>query len=426
LSYLILKNKPEKTDFEEKSQEFSMRLLFILTLYPNSINPHLASYNRQLIDAISKKIEVRVIAPVLWFPGIKPEPDGKLPPFREKIGDVVVTHPRIFYTPGLFVYYHWQMYRWSLRKHFLTVLNEFQPDAILIGFLYPDASAVVPLCREVGIPYALRVNGSDFRIRVKQTKFRNIIMKLLTQAPLVFCPGEVLRYDIIQSGVPEEKVIAFRNGVDRSLFRFRTRQEAIREFAERRWRPPSLGDERYVLFAGNLQKVKGADRLILAWRDIWSRHRGVQLVLIGDGPERRRLERMARSISCDPPISFMGVLPHDIIALWLNLADCLCVPSRSEGMPNIVLESLASGTPVIATDVGEIPFVVKEGINGYVVQTRNFDENNIVTELARRIESALWQNWNKQFISEHSCIDSWDEAGMLIIENIKRLLNGKT
>lgn len=399
-----------------------MRLLFISSLYPNSIRQESATYNRQLVRALSEKIEVSVIAPVLWFPRIKPEPDGKLPPFCEKIDGILVTHPRIFYTPGIFGRHHWKMYRSCLQKHFHKVVNEFKPDAVLIGFLYPDASAVVPLCNELRIPYALRVNGSDFRIRTKQAGFRSIIVELLQQAPLIFCPGEALSRDIVQSGIHEGKVIAFRNGVDSHLFRFRTYTDAMEEFLMKKWPPPYLTKEQYVLFVGNLQKVKGADRLILAWRDICQKHPSAKVLLIGDGPERKRLERMARSVSGDVLPIFLGVLPHEIIGLWMNIADCICVPSRSEGMPNVVVEALASGTPVVATDVGEIPFMIKDGINGYIIRTKNVNERDIVTELAVQLERALMQDWDRRFIAEHSGICTWDDAATTIVEGMKKLL----
>lgn len=399
-----------------------MRLLFVSSLYPNSIRRESATYNRQLVFALSEKVDVSVIAPVLWFPGVKPEPDGKLPPFREEIDGVLVTHPRVFYTPGIFLRYHWQMYRSCLRKHFYAVVNEFKPDAVLIGFLYPDASAVVPLCNELRIPYALRVNGSDFRIRTKQAGFRSIIVELLQQAPLIFCPGEALRRDIVQSGIHNGKVIAFRNGVDPRLFRFRTDSDAMKEFLRKKWCLPYFERKQYVLFVGNLQKVKGADRLILSWREICQRYPYAKLLLIGDGPERKRLERMACSISGDVQPLFLGILPHEIIGLWMNIADCICVPSRSEGMPNVIVESLASGTPVVATDVGEIPFMIKDGINGYIIRTKNVSEKDIVTELAVQLERALVQNWDRRFIAEHSGVCTWDEAATIIVEGMKKLL----
>jgi glycosyltransferase involved in cell wall biosynthesis len=107
-----------------------------------------------------------------------------------------------------------------------------------------------------------------------------------------------------------------------------------------------------VLFVGNLVAVKGPDVLLDAWARVPAPPGGRALAIIGAGPWRSRLERQARRLGIADTVTFLGARPHAEVALWMNAADVLCLPSRNEGMPNVVLEALASGLPVAATDVG--------------------------------------------------------------------------
>ena len=108
------------------------------------------------------------------------------------------------------------------------------------------------------------------------------------------------------------------------------------------------GAENVVLCVGNQVPVKGVDVLIDAWEQVRSRCPGARLCLVGDGPLRGRLERTCRARGYGSSVVFVGGRPHDEVPLWMNAADCLCLPSRSEGMPNVVLEALASGLPAVA------------------------------------------------------------------------------
>ena len=120
--------------------------------------------------------------------------------------------------------------------------------------------------------------------------------------------------------------------------------------------------EKVVLFVGNLVPVKGPDRLLAAMRRVVNGDSlivnggepSAKLILLGDGPMRNRLMRQARQLGIAEHVCFLGSRSHDEVALWMNAADCLCLPSRSEGMPNVVVEALASGLPVAATDVGNV------------------------------------------------------------------------
>ena len=373
-----------------------MRILFISSLYPNPRQPYANAHNRQLIAALAGHAEVRVIAPVPWFlrGGI---------PLRIVHNGIEVLHPAYWYTPRVLRHLHWKMYRASVVHVFLKTLKQWQPDHVILGFAYPDAAALAGSCRQTNVPYSVRVNGSDVLQRIKQPRFRRIVTQTLHEAPLVFCPGESLRHAIIEacatdveagsSAAASRRIIAFRNGFDSALF-YPLEQSHSNE------------GPRTILFVGNLQPVKGADLLIPAFAQAFSdadkNKESVRLVIIGDGRLRGMLQWQAKQMRVTERVEFRGPQPHAAVAEAMRHAACLCIPSRSEGMPNVVIEALACGLPVagsaaalaafsvdkkqppdglyIASDIIELPEALRAATNSSIMRT----------EIARSVSGYTW------------------------------------
>ena len=89
---------------------------------------------------------------------------------------------------------------------------------IIVGFAYPDAVAMVPVCRALRLDFSIFVLGSDFRVRVNQPKFKKMVMKTLMETPGIFCPGQALRADMIAAGLDATRIHSFNNGVDTTIF----------------------------------------------------------------------------------------------------------------------------------------------------------------------------------------------------------------
>ena len=194
---------------------------------------------------------------------------------------------------------------------------------------------------------------------------------------------------------------------------------------------------RSVLFVGNLVGVKGVDRLLRAWAGL-----GVEakLVLIGDGPLRGSLEHLAADLGIADSVEFLGRIPHAEIADWMRRSHCLCLCSLSEGMPNVVVEALSCGCPVVATDVGEVPFLIEDGVNGYrVAHKRNHGstqigtdereevsrrgaesaEEEIVEELRERLRETLSRDWDREAIAARMADYTWEKAARIVTEGIE-------
>jgi len=250
-------------------------------------------------------------------------------------------------------------------------------DVVYASWLYPDGAALAIALRGAG-PLWLMVLGSD-TFHLEYGPRCRAILAAAERAQGVVCVCRTLAERMIDAGAAKDKVHVVPNGVDTETFHPVPRSEAfgrLRQsevFSGRRIDASSP----LVLFIGNLVHVKGPDIMLRAWAGLMDAgtfappHSDTPvLVFIGDGPRRSELERMVAGLGVADSVCFAGARPHGELPLWLNAAAGLCLTSRSEGMPNVVLEALAVGLPVVATDVGacremlsacETSWVVPEG-----------------------------------------------------------------
>lgn len=404
-----------------------MNLLFISNLFPSSKQPTRGLYNLYLLEAFRNKGHlVEVINPIAYCPGIDDFfRKTILPPKVETFNELPVTHPTFFYTPGVLIEKHYWFYRLAIAKAMKTELKSLKernahsapPMHVMLGFIYPDAVALAPVCQKFGLDYSIRVNGSDFRLRRTQPKFRSQIIKCLHEAPKIFCPGYRLKEDMVGEGIDEAKIHPFNNGVDPSTFYFSSNGMQVNKQDSRR------SQEKTILFVGNLVDVKKVDRLLKAFAQMVKDQQKLKdstfrfelrLDIVGNGPLRNKLSILAQTLGIERQVNFPGRELPQQIATRMRKADCLCLCSTSEGMPNVVVEALACGCPVVATDVGEVPYLIEDGINGYAIPTNGVSETKIIEELSLALDKALSQEWNRQSIAERMQPYTWSTAAKVI------------
>ena len=130
---------------------------------------------------------------------------------------------------------------------------------------------------------------------------------------------------------------------------------------------------------------------------------------------RKALEQQAERLGIADSVVFLGTRPHEEIALWMNAAECLCLPSRSEGMPNVVLEALASDLPVVTTDAGACPEMLKEEPDSIVVPLS--DETSLPARLAEALKDVLEQG-RVQKIEKQESVRTWNDVASEILKRI--------
>lgn len=226
-------------------------------------------------------------------------------------------------------------------------------DAVYAAWLYPDGVAAADFASGIGVPAWIMVQGSD-TWHLNHSVRRRAILRACEQARGIVCVSQGLADRLVRAGITLKKIHVVPNGVDTEMFRPRPRREARRSLTQRTG-VIFPDDMQMALFVGNLVPVKGADLLLDAWAQIGTgalEAHPRRLFIVGDGPMRRGLERRTGALGIEDRVQFLGRRPHEEIPLWMNAADCLCLTSRDEGMPNVVLEALACGLPVAAADVG--------------------------------------------------------------------------
>jgi glycosyltransferase involved in cell wall biosynthesis len=154
--------------------------------------------------------------------------------------------------------------------------------------------------------------------------------------------------------------VVVRNGIDLERFAPRSRREA-------RAALDLPLDGELLLYVGRLAREKGPDLFVEAVAPLAARRPHLQVALVGDGPLEAVLRRRAGALGLADRCRFAGRQPQAAVARWLNAASLLVIPSRAEGVPNVLLESLASGTPVVATRVGGVAEALEDGVAGRLV-----------------------------------------------------------
>lgn len=315
-----------------------MRVLLVTGVMPTPFRPTKGTFNAALVAGLrAAGDDVRVVAPVPWTdrlritPGAKPDPTAR--------------YPIWFYPPRLAHAGHHRWMQLTILPAVRRITRAWRPDIVLGYWAHPDGTVAMAAARALRVPGVLLVGGSDIQLLTAEPARRAIILETLLGADRVLAVGAPLRERVIALGVPAERVGIFQRGVDAAQFHPGSPAEARDRVGLPRDRP-------IALWVGRMVPVKGLDVLFDAWPEVRSGGGRPLLVLIGDGEEREQLERRARSM--DAEVRFVGSVAHEALADWYRAADVVVLPSRSEGIPNVLLEGLACGTPFVASDVGGV------------------------------------------------------------------------
>lgn len=319
-----------------------MRIVFVSLTYPTPWQPTAGSFNRAMVEALARDHQVIVVAPVPWTQRLR---KPQQPVSAASAGGIEVHHPTYFYPPGM-LRTHYGRFLWaSCRKTLLRVAASFSPDAYLGYWTHPDGDAALRIARRTGRPCTVIAGGSDVLVLGRQYARRREMRRVLQSADAVLTVGDSLRKSVVDLGVPSERVFSFRRGVDATLFN-------PGESGAARARLGLAADVKAVLWVGRMVPVKGLDVLLDAWSQLADG--AARLWLVGAGPLEPSLRRRADRLCLGARVTFAGARPQSSLQDWYRAADLTVLPSLSEGMPNVLLESLACGRPFVASDVGGV------------------------------------------------------------------------
>jgi len=344
-----------------------MRILAVTNLYPNPFQPNRATFNRQQFCAVARTCPMAVISPVAWTDEVSARLHGgqKMPKGRRiECDGITVDHPCYVFPPKLGRAWYGQMFRRSIRRAFDRALVEFRPDVVLASWAFPDGWAAVDLAKRAGLPVVLKVHGSDILTMMNSSPARRTrTLEALHRADGVVAVSRDLADKVIEEGVKPERVRLIYNGVDTDVFKPGPMAQARERLGLAKERPT-------LVYIGNLVPVKGVDVLIEACGLLAKGGTDFATYMIGQGSLRPGLERRVAELGIDKQVKFVGPKPHRELPDWFRAADVFVLPSRSEGVPNVLLEASACGTRFVASRVGGIPEITHLG-SGLLVKPKD-------------------------------------------------------
>jgi glycosyltransferase involved in cell wall biosynthesis len=342
-----------------------LRILTFTTLFPSAVRPRHGIFVETRLAHLRActEVDLRVVAPVPWFPSAAPRFGlyalYARTPAEETRHGVRILHPRYLTAPRLGMYTQ----PYALAHAALPALRAlrrdgFDFDLIDAHYLYPGGVAAARLARRFGKPFILTARGSDVNLLMEHRWPRRMILAAVREAGAVVTVSSALRDRLVAHGVDGARVQVLRNGVDTEVFRPIPRLEARAALG--------LGAGPVFAAVGNLVPEKGFDLVVEAAATVV----GATLLIVGEGPERARLEALAEARGMAGRVRLFDVRPQRELAALYSAADALVLASLREGWPNVLLEAMACGTPVIATAVGGVPEIVTSDVAGRVVPER--------------------------------------------------------
>jgi teichuronic acid biosynthesis glycosyltransferase TuaC len=268
------------------------------------------------------------------------------------------------------------------------------PDVILSYWVYPDGFAAARVGRRLGIPVVIKAIGTDIN-DLRGPVHKALSRKALQDASFCLTVSEDLRRKIIAMGIGAERVQAISNGCDTSVFYVQDRELARKELGL------SL-DGRLVVYVGRYDIAKGLVELLNAVPKIAAAHPRLTVALVGDGPARPELEGHVTRLGIQDHVKFVAPCRSSGVAKWMAASDLFTLPSYREGCPNVVIEALSCGKPVVAANVGGVPDLVDDEC-GILVPPRDAEA------LARAISAALGRTWDCEAISQRRR-RSWEQV----------------
>ncbi len=308
----------------------------------------------------SGRVEARIVAPCPWFPFASPRFGAYSAiarvPGQEIWHGLSVNHPRYPLMPkigmstapiALFAAVL------PLLRRQIAAGRDF--ELIDAHYFYPDGVAAVLLGRALGRPVVVTARGSDLNLIAHYAVPRQWIRWAAARADALVAVSGGLKDRLVALGTAPERVRVLRNGVDLALFRPGDRAAARRR----------LGFSRPTLLAvGNLVALKRHLMMVEALALLPD----ADLVIVGDGPERRAIAALAQSLGVSGRLRVMGRMPQQQLPEIYGAADLLLLVSSHEGWPNVLLESMACGTPVVVSDFSGVGDIVAGPAAGTIVR----------------------------------------------------------
>ncbi len=341
-----------------------IRIATVTSIYPNAVMPGRGLFveNRLRHLVGSGEVEAQVIAPVmrLWpgFRALGIDHRWEDVPDQESRFGINIRHPRFTHIPAFRV----GLTPWFMSRAIAAELRRLQAsgfdfDLIDAHYFYPDGVAAVMAAKALGKPVVVTARGSDLNIHAEHFIEGPKIRKAVRDADGLVAVSAALGQKLVDLGAAQHKLKVLRNGVDLEKFCPGNRTEVREKFNI---------DSSLLLSVGNLVELKGHDLTIRAMRLMPD----ARLMIAGAGPLESDLKKLADSEGVADRVIFLGSIDQANLPAFYRAADVLVLASAREGMANVLLESLACGTPVVASDIPGMGEVIDPPESGSLMKER--------------------------------------------------------
>ena len=382
-----------------------LRIAVVTSYFPSSAEPWQGRSAYQTLRVLSRQAEVKVFYPNAAYPKL-------LKPRSRLYSDLDPS----FSPPGVEVgYYDFPalplvsrpVNGWMAARTLLPHVRAFAPDLVFSYFLYPNGYAALRIGQALGVPVVAKSIGSDInRISDRLTAMHT--RTVLREADFLLAVSSDLCRKAVAMGASPEKCRAVVNGCDLSVFHVCDRREARSKVGI----DPTANA---AIYFGRIDVRKGLRELVEAAALLHPGRPNLRVYMIGEGPDRSLIQSAIQAKNAE---SYVHVLPgcsFSDVAVWIAAADLVTLPSYMEGCPNVVLEALASGRPVVATNVGGIPEILCQEC-GILVPPRDS------TALAQALGEVLEKEWDAAKISAHGS-RSWDTVAAETLQLFESLVS---
>lgn len=245
----------------------------------------------------------------------------------------------------------------------LSAVRSTRPDLIHAHWVLPSGfvgAIAASLCR---IPLVVSLHGSDVYLALKSPVLGCAARWVFQRAAVVTACSELLRQGALELGADSSKTHVVTYGVDPEQFSTAVAPMPRAGFG--------LGaDDLVVVSLGRMVPKKGFDVLVRAMPQLAQVCPSAHLIIGGDGAQRQLLQDLATDLHVDRRLHLPGTIPWDVVPSFLAMADIFVLPSvhdaagNVDGLPNVLLEAMAAGKAVVASDIAGVPLVIRDGVNG--------------------------------------------------------------
>ncbi|MEZ5384351.1 MAG: glycosyltransferase [Prosthecobacter sp.] len=379
-----------------------MDILFVSNLFPDEDEPWRGLDNATLLLGLrdlDASLRIRVLA---FRPSIKHFGHA---PKRPRSQDACF-HPNYFWTPYIPKMGGWN-HKWfahAFSRAYQTLPKGFEPQAILSAWLFPDACGVSMVASKAQVPVVAIAQGSDAHHYLEMPMRRRAIIAMTKRVRAVVTRSRDLAERLNRNGADSGVAQTIYNGVDVRTFLPKNRSEACAALGLK-------SDEQWLLFVGNFLLVKDVPLLLTAFARVVAKSANVvKLALIGGGPLESTIRGLVEQLQIDHRVVFLGRQSAPEVACWMQASHAVCLTSRNEGVPNVVLEAMSCGRVPVCIDVGGIAEVVEPVLgNHFLVQSRDPEAYasalmDILSgapdsdELHRSMKSYSWENCARKYL----------------------------